>query len=132
MTPEQAIKLHILKEAMSLNPDMKWNGELSAETIDLAYEAVLVDEDAHWDFESEFRGSGEETKLKCEYSRHFEAKAVARKLSDGQWVGWTYWYGGGKHADPGGIDWMSNAYFLDVTEEEKLVTVRTFKKSSRK
>lgn len=24
---------------------------------------------------------------------------------DGTWVGWTYWYGGGKYAEPSAIPW---------------------------
>jgi hypothetical protein len=44
------------------------------------------------------------------------------------WIGWTYFYGGGKYGEPESIDWMSEAYFLDVAEEEKMVVVRTFKK----
>ncbi len=130
LTAEQAIKRHILQMALSLNEDdLKWNGgELTAENIDEAYETVLVENDAHWDFQSEFRGSGEDTNLPCDWSRHYESKSVARKLSDGSWVGWTYWYGGGKHSDPEAIDWMYEAYFLNVKEEEKLVVVREFTK----
>jgi len=48
--------------------------------------------------------------------------------SCGDWVGWTYWYGGGKHGEPDAIDWLSDAYNLIVTEEEKLVVVRTYTK----
>jgi hypothetical protein len=42
------------------------------------------------------------------------------------YVGWSYWYGGGKHSDPGAVDWMNSAYFLDVKEEETVVIVKTF------
>lgn len=55
-------------------------------------------------------GYDEETDISCEFSRHYEAKSVARKMSDGSWVGWTYWYGGGKHGEPESIDWMDSAY----------------------
>lgn len=76
----------------------------------------------------EFRQSGEETKIECDWSRHYESKSVAKKLSDGSWVGWTYWYGGGKHGEPSEMDWMSDAYELDCVETEKLVMVREFKR----
>lgn len=80
------------------------------------------------DAQYEFRHSGEETKIPVrEHSRYYENEEVGRKLDDGTWVGWAYWHGGGKHGDPDGIDWMSEAYDLDVTEEEKMVIVRTFK-----
>lgn len=74
----------------------------------------------------DFRSIGTNTDLKCEYSRHYESDAVAAKLSDGTWVGWTYWYGGGKHGEPEGIEWMSDAYEVNCIEEEKLVVVQTF------
>ena len=52
-------------------------------------------------------------------------------MPDGSWVGWTYWYGGGKHAEPEVMDWMGEAYPLDCVEEEKMVTVRTFTKRKK-
>jgi len=128
MTPEQKIKREILIDAIENNDDLNWEGEITAENVAQAWEEVLVNNDAHWDYVSEFRESGEETELPSQSSRHYEAKEVARKLSDGTWVGWTYWYGGGKHGEPGAIDWMEDAYFLDVQEEEKLVVVKTFVK----
>ncbi len=70
---------------------------------------------------------GEDTGLPCDWSRCYESKSVAGKMGD-KWVGWTYWYGGGKHSEPTAIDWISDAYFLDVKEEEKVVKVRTFAK----
>lgn len=49
-------------------------------------------------------------------------------MTDGSWVGWVYWYGGGKHGDPEDIEWMKDAYDLELTETEKLVVVQEFKK----
>ena len=86
----------------------------------------LVAMDAHWDGKNEVRGSGTETQLKCQFSRDYESKAVAMKMPDGSWVGWTYWYGGGKHSEPEAIGWMEEAYDVDCHEEEKLVVVQTF------
>lgn len=96
-------------------------------TVDEQYDA-LVETGEHWDFISEFRGGQVETKLPSDYSRHYEAKEVAAKLSDGTWVGWTYWYGGGKHGNPEEVEWMEDAYNLEVTETEKLVVIQEFKK----
>lgn len=62
------------------------------------------------------------------WSRHYEHKSVAKKCFDDVWVGWTYWYGGGKHGCPEDIPWLDKAYLLDVKEEEKMVIVRTFEK----
>ena len=72
------------------------------------------------------RSSGTNTGLECELSHHYESNAVAAKLPDGSWVGWTYWYGGGKHGEPEAVDWMDDAYAVDCAEEQKMVTVRTF------
>jgi len=71
-----------------------------------------------------------ETNIPYEYSRHYESKSVAVQTPDGSWVGWTYWYGGGKHGEPEAEPWMSKAYNLSCTEEQKLVTIQTFKKES--
>jgi hypothetical protein len=128
MTPEQAIKREMLLEAIKCNDDLNWDCPITADNVDEAWQSVLVDNDAHWDCKSEFRSSGEDTDIPCDWSRHYESKSVARKLSDGSWVGWTYWYGGGKHGEPEAVEWMEDAYFLNVTEEEKVVTVRTFTK----
>lgn len=75
----------------------------------------------------EFRDSyDEETDIKCDWSRHYESKSVAKKLDNGKWVGYTYWYGGGKHGEPEAIDWIDDAYFLEMKEEMR--PVRTFTK----
>ena len=82
------------------------------------------------DYVYEFREGQVETDVTCEWCRHYESKSVAANI-DGTWIGWTYWYGGGKHGEPEAVAWMEDAYFLDVTEEEKLVTVRTFTKKEK-
>lgn len=123
MTPEQKIKHAIL--TVAAQQAGKIAPEVTDETIDDLYDEA---EDDCYDFEYELRQGEIETGLPCEYSRHYEAKAVAAKMPDGSWVGWTYWYGGGKHGEPEAIDWMDEAYDLACVEEEKLVTVRTFTK----
>ena len=128
MTPKQ----YLMKEALLL--DAMWEDKpvdqetITAKNIDDLYEE-LVDLDHHWDAENEIRGGfTERTGLDTPFSRHYEAEAVAMKTADGTWVGWTYWFGGGKHGEPSSIPWMDDAYFLDVTTEEKMVEVHTFKK----
>jgi len=81
---------------------------------------------------SEFRDGQVETDIPCDWSRHYESKSVAAKCCDGSWVGWTYWYGGGKHGEPQSVQWMEDAYDLDVTETVKMMTVREFKKHGEK
>lgn len=125
MTPEQKLKWAVLLKTAEW--DKKELPPITAENVDELYEA-LEDADEHWDGVSEVRGSGIDTGLDCDWSRHYESKAVAAKMPDGSWVGWTYWYGGGKHGEPEAIDWMDKAYDLNCVEEEKVMVVRTLSK----
>jgi hypothetical protein len=80
------------------------------------------------DYLYNLRTDGTETRLQCEYSRHYESESVAAQMLDGSWVGWTYWYGGGKHGEPEAVEWLEDAYNLECQEEEQVVVVRTFTK----
>lgn len=121
MTPEQKVKHLILLKCLEWD-ETAVTEEITDESIDEIYDGMEYLQDAI----QEVRGGEVETGLRCDYSRHYESKAVAAKLPDGSWVGWTYWYGGGKHAEPEAIDWMEEAYDVFCHEEEKLVVVRTF------
>jgi hypothetical protein len=82
---------------------------------------------------SETRQGEFETDICTDYSRHYESKSVAIHLKDFNgftgYLGWTYWYGGGKHGYPSEIDWTPYAYFLDLVEEREVTTiVRIFEK----
>ena len=130
MTPEQMLMAIVVQRA--IDDDFAFEekpASITAKNVEELYDE-LRDDDAHWDYLSELRGGEVETGLPCEWSRHYESKSVAAKAPNGQWIGWVYWYGGGKHGEPDAIDWMSGAYLLDVKEEEKLVVVRTFTKRS--
>lgn len=126
MTPEQKIQLAIITQAIN-DGAVECSEPITAENVDRIYQELNEDYELQ-DYENEFRSGEVETGIKCEYSRHYEAKSVAAKMPDGSWLGWTYWYGGGKHGEPEAIDWMSYAYELDCKEEEKMVVVRTFSK----
>jgi hypothetical protein len=125
MKPTQKIKATIiLQSAKDFETEIPEDFEkMTREQIDEFYEFQ-----DYQDTEQDFREGEVETEIQAEWSRHYETKSVAAKMFDGSWVGWTYWYGGGKHGEPEAIDWMSNAYDLDCKEEEKLVVVRTFSK----
>ena len=130
MTPEQMLMAIVVQRA--IDDDFAFEekpASITAKNVEELYDE-LRDDDAHWDYLSDLRGGEVETGLPCEWSRHYESKSVAAKAPNGQWIGWVYWYGGGKHGEPDAIDWMSGAYLLDVKEEEKLVVVRTFAKRS--
>lgn len=127
MTPQQLIKYIILADLARVE-GLQISAEMTGEMVDTAYDAA-VQEDRHWDAEYQAREGQVETGLETPLSRHYETKAVASLAPNGQWVGWTYWYGGGKHGNPEEIEWMEDAYLLDCVEEEKVVTVRTFTKT---
>ena len=129
MNATDKVKYLVLAKAAEWNEDFAMP-DFEADAIDAAYDALTEAED-HYDAESEVRGGEVETGLPCERSRHYESKAVAARLPDGSWVGWTYWYGGGKHGEPEAIDWIGEAYDLTCIEEEKVVTVRTFAKQEQ-
>jgi hypothetical protein len=128
MTPQQKIKHLILIRHAELNKKPAPEN-LTAENIDDLYEETNGEDYELQDAISEVRYSGVETHLSCPSSRHYESDAVAAKAPDGSWVGWTYWYGGGKHGEPEAIDWIEDAYDVICAEEEKLVVVRTFKQA---
>lgn len=83
-------------------------------------------EDYYQDAKDGVRCGKVETGLPVDGSRHYESKAVAAQVG-GYWVGWTYWFGGGKHGEPGSIEWIDDAYLLEVTEETRVIQV--FKKA---
>jgi hypothetical protein len=133
MTPHQTLKHMILLRACDMQvlyEDIEI--EIAAEikkadvnNIDELYD-TLECEDSVSDARAEIRKGDIETGLRpLEYSRYYEVKDVAMKTPLG-YVGWSYWYGGGKHSAPAEVDWMNSAYFLDVKEEEKVVIVKTF------
>lgn len=112
---------------------------IDSKTLEIDWSSPEKFEEYFWDDDDEngfiqdakedVRSGSVETNIAQEYSRHYESKSVASQAVDGSWIGWTYWYGGGKHGDPGSIDWIDEAYDLECEEEEKLVIVREFKKN---
>lgn len=129
MNAEQEIKRMIIM--MAHEWEEKDAPLMHAGNIDELYDEFDESEemqDNMQDSRNEVRASGEETGIDCEYSRNYESDSVAAKSISGKWIGWTFWHGGGKHGEPEAIDWMDEAYFLNVEEKEILTTVRTFSK----
>jgi hypothetical protein len=95
----------------------------TAEEIEARYEELLGPQhiDQLQQAQEEVRPGTEETELPCEYDRHYESKSVAAQMLDGSWVGWVYWFGGGKHGEPEQVEWISDAYDVDVVEVLKPV-----------
>lgn len=125
MTPEQKIKHAILLKVAEWEDD-PLSVDVTADNVDALYEEFDDGDGMLYDAANDLRGGEVETDIPCASTRHYESKSVAAQMPDGSWVGWTYWYGGGKHGEPEAIDWMDDAYSLDCVEEEKMVKVRTF------
>ena len=126
MTPEQKIKRQIVMEATGAET---YEHLMTGDEVDAAY-ADLRDKGKHYDVLYEVREGEYQTDIEAPYSRHYESRSVAAKCCDGSYVGWTYWYGGGKHSEPEAVDWMDEAYNLTVAEEQKMVTVQTWQKTA--
>lgn len=89
-------------------------------------ECEKIDSDTLRDFSFEFRETGTKTGIESRgSSRHYECLEVAKPVSGipDLWIGWTYWYDGGKHGDPDSIEWIPDAYLLTSKVEMKPVTI---------
>lgn len=122
LTPEQKIKYTVILEAIENDIDTQ-SLRINPDNVDELWDELDCQEELY-----NFRDGDEVTNVACEHSRHYESESVAAQMFDGSWVGWTHWYGGGKHGEPEAIDWMRDAYNLTCVEEEKLVVIRTFAK----
>lgn len=123
MTPEQKLKWAIV----SMARELLHQDPLPFHVDDI--DSIFYDETNDFgcemfDAECEIREGQIETNIEPDTSRHYESKSVAMQFPDGSWVGWTYWYGGGKHGQPESIPWMDAAYDLKCTEREEMVVVR--------
>ena len=138
-TAEQKLKNHVMLRALAWEKGIlamlkEWGENPTPEGLETAYDRAVEEfPDTMQDARNECRQGTEETGLPASADfrmlRHYEAKSVAALMVDGSWVGWLYWHGGGKHGEPESIDWMEDAYHLDVTEEERVVVVRNFLKA---
>jgi hypothetical protein len=104
--------------------------DINADNIDALYDEL---NDGGWGLQEarmELRHGDYKTDIDSPHSRHYEPHEVAAKAPDGSYIGWTYWTGGGKHSNPEEIDFVEDAYDVNVTEEQKMITVRTFSKAA--
>lgn len=128
MTPEQYIKKAIIQRVLQCIPDIPryYQCDLNIpENIEKVYDN-LDDEGYIQDARNEFREGQFETDIPCGFSRHYESTSVGAEIDDVV-VGWTYWYGGGKHGEPESIDWMDESYFIKCVKE-KTIVVKEYEK----
>lgn len=126
MTPQQKLKHAILLKAADFD-NITLCEAVTADNVDHLYEQ----KDQNWELQdarNEIRCCGTKTGLECDSSRNYESDSIAAQMPDGSWVGWTYWYGGGKHGEPEAVEWMEYAYDLTCEEKQVTVTQRTFTK----
>lgn len=133
LTPQDYIHKGIIEEVLSWG-DVTLNCELTLKNASEIYNdpeeyftGVDYPSDHIYESYQDYRSSGEECNILPKiYSRHYEVDYVVKEI-DGKWVGWNYWYGGGKHAEPEAIDWIGDAEFVKVQSEEVVTVVqRTF------
>ncbi len=129
LTAEHRIKRHLLLEFLEATTEDDFERDCPMSTASQIEDRwnSFVASNMHWDYMEDFRCSGAETNIEHEWDRNYESKSVAAELSDGSWVGWTYWFGGGKHGDPESIPWMEEAYMVNMVEEVR--TVQVFSKA---
>lgn len=96
------------------------------------YEEVEYEkwEDYIRDIVSDFRESGEEIDNKVEQDRYYCYQDVAKKItgSEDLYLGWTYYFGGGKHAQPDQVEWMEDCYLLTCREVEETRIIKIYEK----
>lgn len=127
MTPVQLLQYAILEVVYEYDDNKLESipNNLTGEEIDELWDDLYDDLGAI----DTIRTNGTSTGLEAEYCRHYESEAVAVQAPNGQWVGFTYWFGGGKHGEPEAIEWIDKAYHVHCKEYEKLVTIQEFKKA---
>ncbi len=127
MSPEYEIKKDICLRYLE-GMDYKYIIPENEVDVDDLIVALEDDDSLRFSFSEqsqEWRDSYyEETDITADWSRNYESKFVAKELLNGKWVGYTYWYGGGKHGEPQAIPWMAEACFLGY--EEKIITKKYF------
>lgn len=128
-TAEQKWKYLVVQEAASGDYTIKFNTHITPEQCESLYEEL--ESDVVYEIENYFIADGKVVTnivRRDMNSRHYNSREVAANTPWG-WVGWTYWYGGGKHGEPEAMD--KKPYNLKVTKEEEVITInRVFEEGS--
>lgn len=139
LTPPQKIKWAILTKAIE-EGDVSRSAlkDVPCETLHTVIDAIyfqhVTNEGIGYHLEKEFREGQWETDIPPDHALeldllYYEKKSVAAQMPDGTYVGWTYWYGGGKDAEPESISWIPYAYSVTIKDEEVSIVQRTFHKA---
>lgn len=122
-----ALKKHIIEYAKEHG--WEYNGPLNAkEELDEAM--ALMHEQIGCDAQQDIMEGEWETNITPESSRYCETESVAVKDNYGNYIGFTRYYGGGKHFNA--YAWydesIEGAYYLNCEEKEVLTIQRTWSK----
>lgn len=128
LTAVQKLKHLILLKMYELDDKDTGNDfdDLTGEKIDNMYDES-DGTNSRYDAMSEIREGTVKTSIPCPISRHYETDSVGMEYIDGTWIGWTYYYGGGKHGCPEDIEWIDDAYDI-VCIGVEVITIKKFKK----
>lgn len=126
MNAQQLLRKAILLKAVQFKNIEPFNEKLNGEEIDHLYESYN-EYDELSDPISEIRCGGiYASNIKAAtFSRNYEIDVNAMKIDD-VWVAWDYYYGGGKHGEPEGYDWISDARIVNCEEQEVVKTEYMF------
>ena len=96
------------------------------EIYDSIRTSVLLD--SLIEVEEEIRVGNVRTGLVPEFRSYVESEAVAIPVTGipSLYIGWTYFFGGGKYSEPNAIEWMENCYL--VKAKDRVQTVRFFER----
>lgn len=92
------------------------------------YETWIGEGDIVREVINKFRESGEEIVDKVQQDRYYCYQEVAKKITGSKdlYLGWTYYFGGGKHAQPDQVEWMEDCYLLKCREVEETRIVKVY------
>ena len=102
------------------------NNEKNNEEIKKIEETYVKDE--HYEEFTDYGGEITNDVGCSTYSRIFETIVKVTSITNGPadiYIGWTHYYGGGKHADTYGLEYISTAIFL-TGEIEKRICYKKF------
>lgn len=125
-----ALKKYIVEYAIEgWNEYFLWNEPLDTEKqIDKAF-LYMLDQIGCDAMQDKMCGQWK-TNVSPDFSRHCETESVAVKDNCDNYIGFTRYYGGGKHFDE--YSWydlsVENAYYLACEEKEVLTIQRTWAK----
>lgn len=103
----------------------------TGDQIDTLYDLEYANDQGYFqDGRNEARHGIEAPEIDCPTSRNYEVDAHVGKLPDGSYVGWWFYYGGGKHSDAqNAIDWEAQAFDVNHKAEVITTTKHTFTKA---